>query len=582
MNDKRPQTILGAALGECVHVAGVLNFLRLAEAEGYRTLFTGPATPVDALVATIRRESPEIVAVSYRLTPETARSLLMELGESCSNEGLIGRARFVFGGTPPVAAVARETGLFEAVFGGQEPPEAIVAYLRGQPWETMQPGDYPSELVPRIRWKAPYPLLRHHFGLPARTIEPTVQGIQQIAEAQVLDVISLGPDQDAQENLFHPERIDPRRVGAGGVPFRDEADLERLYAAGRRGNYPLMRSYSGTDDLQRYAEVLRRAIHNAWCATSLFWFNVVDGRGPLSLRQSIAGHMTLMRWHGERGIPVEGNEPHHWELRDAHDAVACAAAYLYAYVARAMGVRDYVATYMFETPPHLSDRMDLAKQLAKAELAEGLAVEGFRVWRQTRTGLMSYPVDPAAARGHLGASVYVQMALRPQIVHVVGYCEADHAARPEEVIESCRMARRALENALRGAPEMDAGPGVLQRKAALVEEAREIVAGIRALGADVPGDPLLDVETLARAVEVGLLDAPNLRGSPYARGKVRTRAVNGAIVAVDERGAPVAEHARVARLLDIVQEPRDRFDLFRAMRYTREQTSRSRACGGAP
>jgi len=555
MKDERSRTILGAALGECVHVAGVLNFLRLAEAEGYRTLFTGPATPVDELVAAIHRESPEIVAVSYRLTPENARSLLMELGESCSNEGLIGRARFVFGGTPPVATVAREIGLFETVFSGQEPPEAIVAYLRGQSWEAMQPGDYPSELVPRVRWKAPYPLLRHHFGLPAQTVEPTVRGIERIAEAQVLDVISLGPDQDAQENLFHPERIDLRRAGAGGVPFRNEADLERLYEASRRGNYPLMRSYSGTDDLLRYAEVLQRAIRNAWCATSLFWFNVVDGRGPLSLRQSIADHMALMRWHGERTLPVEGNEPHHWELRDAHDAVACAAAYLYAYVAKAMGVRDYIATYMFETPPHLSNRMDLAKHLAKAELAEGLAGEGFRVWRQTRTGLMSYPVEPAAARGHLGASVYLQMALRPQIVHVVGYCEADHAARPEEVIESCRMARRAIENALRGAPDMAADPGVGQRKATLVEEAIEIVDGIRALGAEAPGDPLLDVETLARAVEVGLLDAPNLRDSPYASGRVRTQALDGAIVAADERGSPLAERERVAQLLDSRSSP---------------------------
>ena len=551
------KTILGGALGECVHVAGVLNFLTLAEREGYHTQFTGPATPVDAFVAAIRRESPDIVAVSYRLTPENARSLLMELGEACSDAGLIGatsssgaRTRYVFGGTPPVAAVARELGLFDAVFSGEEPPEAVIAYLRGQRWEAMQPEDYPSELIPRIGWKAPYPLLRHHFGLPARDIEPTVRGIERIAEAQVLDVISLGPDQDAQENLFHPERIDPRRVGAGGVPFRSEGELERLYAASRRGNYPLLRSYSGTDDLVRYAELLRRAIRNAWCATSLFWFNVVDGRGPLSLRQSIADHSALMRWHGERGVPVEGNEPHHWELRDAHDAVPCAAAYLYAYVARAMGVREYVATYMFETPPHLSNRMDLAKQLAKAELAEGLAGEGFRVWRQTRTGLMSYPVEPEAARGHLGASVYLQMALRPHIVHVVGYCEADHAARAEEVIESCHMARRAIENALRGAPDMTRDPQVQRRAAALVDEAMEIVAAIRALGAGASGDPLLDVEVLARAVEVGLLDAPNLRGSPYACGRVRTRAVDGAILAVDEGGRVLAERDRVAAILD--------------------------------
>jgi hypothetical protein len=557
MTNEAKGLILGAALGECVHVAGVLSFLRIAEQEGYRTLFTGPATPVDELVATIQRESPDIVAVSYRLTPENARSLLLNLGESCSNEGLIGagtagtpgRVRFVFGGTPPVAQVAREIGLFEAVFDGQQPAEAVIAYLRGRPWEAMQAEDYPAELVPRIRWKAPYPLLRHHFGLPARTIEPTVRGIETIAEAQVLDVISLGPDQDAQEHFFHPERIDERRVGAGGVPFRTARDLERLYTASRRGNYPLMRSYSGTDDLLRYAQVLRETIRNAWCATSLYWFNAVDGRGPLSLRESIRDHMALMRWHGEREIPVEGNEPHHWELRDAHDAVACAAAYLYAYVARAMGVRDYIATYMFETPPHLSDRMDLAKQLAKVDLAQGLAGKSFRVWRQTRTGLMSYPTQVGAARGHLGASVYLQMALRPHIVHVVGYCEADHAAQASEVIESCQMARRATEHALCDMPDVAADPAVQQRRSALRQDAMEIIEAIRTLGSGASDDPLLDVEVLARAMEVGLLDAPHLRDNPFACGRVRTQAVDGAIVPLDEQGKPLVEARRVARVL---------------------------------
>jgi len=59
------------------------------------------------------------------------------------------------------------------------------------------------------------------------------------------------------------------------------------------------------------------------------------------------------------------------------------------------------------------------------------------------------------------------------------------------------------------------------------------------------------VETLARAVEIGLLDAPNLQGSPYASGRVCTRSVNGAIVAVDGSGSPLAERERVARLLDV-------------------------------
>lgn len=540
------KTILGGSLGECVHVAGVLNFLRIAEEQGYKTEFTGPATSIPEFVAAAQEVDPDILAISYRLTPENARILLRDLWQACEEAGLTHK-RFVFGGTPPVAAVAQEAGYFEAVFSGEQPVEAIIAYLRGQRYEAMTAADFPDETMARIQWKAPFPIIRHHFGLPADTIEPTVEGIKKIAEAGVLDVVSLGPDQDAQENFFHPERQNPKRKGAGGVPFRTEEDLLCLYEASRRGNYPLMRSYSGTSDLLEYAEVLWRTIKNAWCATSLFWFNVVDGRGPLSLRNSIRDHMLLMKWHGERGIPVEGNEPYHWGLRDGHDAVVCAVSYIYAHVAKAMGVRDYISTYMFETPPNISNKMDLAKALAQIELTESQQDAHFNVVRQTRTGLMSYPVDMDYAKGHLGSSVYLQMALKPSIVHVVGYCEANHAATPEDVIESCKMARQVIQTALAGQPDMTADPEVQRRKDELVREAMVIVDAIRQLGSGI-ADPLTDVEVLARAVEIGLLDAPQLKGNPHACGKVRTRPINGAIVAVDEEGQPLSEAERVAKI----------------------------------
>jgi len=542
-------SVLGGALGECVHVAGILNFLRLAESQGYRTEFTGPATAIADFVDAAREVDPDIIAVSYRLTPENAVLLLQDFRAALREAGLDGK-RLVFGGTPPVAAEARNTGMFEAVFSGEEPTEAIIAYLKGIPFDRTTAADYPDETIPRLAWKSPYPLIRHHFGIPAENIAPTIAGIRQIAEAHVLDVISLGADQDAQENLFQPERQDPRRKGAGGVPFRTEDDLRALYAATRTGNYPLMRSYSGTSDLLEYAELLRETIRNAWCATSLFWFNIVDGRGPLSLRDSIADHMALMRWHGERGIPVEGNEPHHWELRDGHDAVACAVAYIYAHVAKNMGVTDYICQYMFETPPHLSNRMDLAKMLAKIELAEGQAVPGFRLLRQTRTGLMSYPVNTAAARAQLSASVYLQMALKPDIVHVVSYSEADHAATADDVIESCRMAQHVIELALRDIPDMTADPVVQRRRDALVEDALVIVDAIRQLGAGKAADPLLDPDVLTRAVEIGLLDAPHLQGNPHACGRVRTRIVDGANLPVDEHGKVLSEAERVQRILE--------------------------------
>ncbi|NMC02358.1 MAG: cobalamin B12-binding domain-containing protein [Chloroflexi bacterium] len=539
--------ILAGALGDCVHVAGVSRFLSIAEQQGHETLFTGPATDIESFVDAIHNFDPDVIGVSYRLTPENARLLLQEFWGVIRAAGLSDR-RFVFGGTPPVAAVARELGGFEAIFDGSEAPDALIRFLRGEPAQHDQNIIPPQSTIARIQWKAPYPLLRHHFGIPAFTIEPTVEGIAHIAEAGALDVISLGADQDAQEHFFRPDLQNPKSKGAGGVPFRSEKDLLRLREAAQRGNYPLLRSYSGTADLLRYADMLVRTLDNAWCATSLFFFNAMDGRGPLSLEDSIRDHLALMAWHGARDIPVEGNEPYHWGMRDAPDVISVTASYLYAYNAKKAGVRDYITTYMFESPNTLSNRMDLAKALAQIRVAEAFADADFRIWRQTRTGLLSYPVDMARARAHLAESIYLQMALRPAIVHIVGYTEADHAATAAEVIESSVMAQQVIGTALYGQPDMTADPGVQARAGELVEEAHVLLEAIRRLGADAAEDPLSDPATLARAVQAGLLDAPQLQRNRFARGEIRSRTVNGAVLAVDAEGHPLTERQRLKGL----------------------------------
>jgi methylmalonyl-CoA mutase cobalamin-binding subunit len=552
------KTVVAGALGECVHVAGVMNFLRLAEAAGWRTVFLGPAVPAEKMLEAARHEEADLVGVSYRLTPETGERLLGEFAEAADDLRAAG-VRFAFGGTPPVAERARSLGFFERVFEGGEPSEAVLAYLKGQSQTEPTEADFPQTAVARIAWKAPFPIIRHHFGLP--TMEATRAGIARIAEAQALDVISLGVDQDAQANFFHPERQDPRRTGAGGVPVRSPDDYRALYATSRRGNYPLLRTYSGTDDFLRLAELYVEAIHIAWCAIPLFWFNQMDGRGPWDLEGSIREHQQVMAWYGARGIPVELNEPHHWGMRDAPDVVFVVSAYLSAYNARAFGVRDYIAQLMFNSPAGHSDAMDLAKMLAVLEMIAPLASppspdrgggrgEGFRIWRQTRTGLLSYPLDADAARAHLAAGVYLQMALRPHILHVVGHTEAHHAATAEDVIEACKLARRAVENALRGQPDMTADPAVQERTAELVREAQATLDAIRALAGSQVADPLADPATLAQAVRLGILDAPQLRDNPFARGQIATRIDSrGACVAVDPAsGQPLSEPARLRRL----------------------------------
>lgn len=248
-----------------------------------------------------------------------------------------------------------------------------------------------------------------------------------------------------------------------------------------------------------------------------------------------------MAWYGQRNIPVELNEPHHWGMRDASDVVCVVAAYLSAYNARAFGVRDYIAQLMFNSPPGLSDAMDLAKMLAVIKLIEPLATPDFRIFKQTRTGLLSYPLDIDAARAHLAASVYLQMALRPHIVHIVGHTEAHHAATAADVIESSKLARRVIDNALRGAPDMTHAPEVRARCDELMREAKVTLAAIRSLAESDTLDAFTDAATLTRAVTLGIMDAPQLRNNAFAPGQIVTR--------IDARGACVAFNAANGQIL---------------------------------
>ncbi len=540
------KTVIAAALGECVHVAGISRFLNLAEKAGWRTVFLGPAVSIEDVIKAAVDEKADMVGVSYRLTPENGERLLGSFAEA-ADELHAGGVRFAFGGTPPVAEKAKKLGFFEGVFDGSEHPDAIIAFLKGTMLDKATEADYPQTTVERIRWKDPYPLIRHHFGLP--TMEDTVSGIEKIANSGVLDVISLGIDQDAQANFFHPERQDVGRKGAGGVPVRSADDYRALYQASRHGNFPLLRTYSGTDDFIQLAEVYVDTINIAWCAIPLFWFNKMDGRGPWDLKGSIEEHQGVMRWYGKKNIPVELNEPHHWGMRDAPDVVFVASAFLAAYNAKVFGVKDYIAQFMFNSPPDLSDAMDLAKMLAILRMIDPLADDNFRIWRQTRTGLLSYPLDPSAARAHLAASIYLQMALKPHIVHVVGHTEAHHAATADDIIESATMARRAMDNAVAGAPDMTADPAVQKRVAYLVSETERTLEAIRHLAGKSVTDPWSDAETLTRSVSIGIMDAPQLKNNSYAKGLIKTRIIDGGCAVVNEHGQAVSEAQRLQDLI---------------------------------
>ncbi len=537
--------IIGASIGDCVHVAGIHRFMEMARSEGYRTRFLGPATPVKRLVEEAAECGAAMVAVSYRLSPEAGRRLLGMLKELAAQAGLSG-CRLVFGGTGPVCKVAEETGMFEAVFSGSATADDVLAFLRGdQQAQTLSIP--PQTLVERIRAQEPRPLLRHHFGQP--TLDETVTGIRQLAKSGEVDIVSIGPDQNAQAHFLHPEEMDASGDGAGGVPIRTAADLRLLYQESRTGNHPLLRCYSGTRDILQMGKILVDTIHNAWCAVPLSWYGVLDGRGSRPLLAGIREAQEVMAWHGSQGIPVEVNEAHQWSLRGSHDAVAVATAYIAAHNARRAGVRDYVAQFMFNTPPQTSFPMDLAKMLAKIDLVSRLVDHEFTVWRMVRSGLASFPEEQDRARGQLAVSTYIQMAIKPHIVHVVGYSEADHAATADDIISSCRIASQVIDNCLAGMPDMSLDPLVEKRRQQLVDEAGILLQAIKSLAGPNVEDPLSHAPTLVRAITAGYLDAPDLVGNPQARGQLTTVAIDGAMWAVDhDTGRPLTEDQRLQRL----------------------------------
>ena len=241
-------------------------------------------------------------------------------------------------------------------------------------------------------------------------------------------MISLGIDQDAQENFYHPERQDPRRTGAGGVPVRRAEDYQALFTASRRGNYPLLRTYSGTDDFIRLAEMYVETIHNAWCAIPLFWFNQMDGRGPWDLEGSIREHQQVMAWYGARGVPVELNEPHHWGMRDAPDVVFVVSAYLAAYNARSLWRAGLYCPTDVQQPAGPLRRDGSGEDAGGAGTDRAAGGAQFPHLAADAHRAVELPAGPHGRARHLAASVYLQMALHPHIIHIVGHTEAHHAA----------------------------------------------------------------------------------------------------------------------------------------------------------
>lgn len=537
--------VLGASIGSCVHNVGLLNFLKIAKENGYEVIYVGAAVPVERLVEQIELNDPDLIAISYRLGAESLKNLLSQFEDLIKKHKLTEKT-YVFGGTVETAQQARQFSFIKRAFDGTEELDEIVMFLRGKVREEQHLQRFPQTLRERIEFKAPFPLVRHHIGL--QTLEETIREIEKLAESELLDIISIAPDQNCQQYFFEPEKMDRSQDGAGGVPIRTREDFVRLYQATRRGNYPLVRCYAGTTHMVEFSKLLKETINNAWAAIPLMWYSDLDRRSNRPLLEAIKENIEGIKWNAQNNVPVEVTDSHQWALRVCHDAVEVATAYLAAFAAKKFGVRDYVQQFMLETPNGLSPKGDIAKMIAKKEIVESLQDNNFRVYRMIRTGLMSVPADPYAAMGQLSVSMFYGWYIEPHIIHVVAYCESMRRATSKEIIESVKMSKRAINIAIRGMPDPLKDKWVRDERDRIKDEAMMIIKTIKDLknGKD---EDLLDPEVLYKSVQIGILDAPALKGFSVAKGQVKTQIIDGLCRCVDDYGNIISEKDRLKYIL---------------------------------
>lgn len=512
--------VMVGAIGACVHNLGVENFADWMEDKGlgYVSVKLGPAVPIPEVVNKIREARPEVVGISMRLGDLHVDKLIGQFIELATQYGLHPKQsgiRYAFSGLRPAANVVRAmTGLplepdpftpveerhfdldalaaafkkkenFQAFFelvaddfiSMEELEDFAQRRTHNKRVEQVEWSDYLVERIRQVREREDRPIIRAHIGIAAETIDPTVEAIHKLAEAHAFEIVSLAPDQPSQEMLakFIRGEEDPDKYlrGQGGAPIRTLQDLARLKAATQRGNFPMTRIYTGTDELVALAHLWEEYLNICFPAVPIFFYNQLDGRGPISIRDSFTEHYQTIGWWAERGKPLEINDPHQWGLRYASDDMQVTDHVLCALIALKMGIKHYVMQMMFELPPQISALDDLAKMKAAYELAEPLTRRyEFHIIRQTRSGLPSFPPNLYQAKGHLAFGIYTQLYMEPDILHVVSFPEAHHEAKAEDIIESCELVKQVCWDFKKGhVPNVWADPVLKARKRELKEGA---------------------------------------------------------------------------------------------------------------
>lgn len=592
---------IATSLANDPHTEGMHNASKIAELGGISSQILPPSLDYQNFYKEINKSKPKFIGLSYRQNENVAVDELFKVINYLHTTGLVKKedgVKIIFAGLPKTIKILEskihelplevflcqnsanvleritETVDFFEITDKREEiislvyeelvPKGIEIFnqladeaVRNDDYKNEMPLDVPSpkacqDYVTRIR-ESKYPLLRSHFGIPASDITPTVDGIIQLSEARVLDEISLGSSDLSQRYFGQPEKFLSLK-NDGGVPYKDLNDLIRLYQASRRGNFPGVKPYCHVADLVNFVHQCLDTgmLRGAHQAVPLFWFNELDGRGSANVRESIKEHFACVKELAKEGIPVEMNDPNQWSSRWAHDTIIVTSYALISAVMTMCGVQNMVFQMQFNKPKEAGDFADLAKMTAGMEMAE-LMSRGRKspagILRETRTGIESLSSNMNLAKWQLARSTFLQMCLDPHIIHIVSYCEANYAAKVEDIIDSSKLIRRAVrifrdnkEDIIKYLKD----PIVLERKRFLLNESKYLIEQIAKLHPKYDKTSKFedltrvigDSDIIATAIERKIMSAPGIINSKY-KGDFLTKSMKyGMINVVDKYNNP--------------------------------------------
>ncbi len=526
-NNSPKKRIIGSSVKPCVHDLGIRNFIKAMKSVDSSCFgFDLGVADIDKIIAVLQETKRPglIMGISFRLGVTGLKKTIEEFIEKIYKAKLDPNRsgiRYAFGGTVPGANLIRAmTGqpirkdpfakqeqkydlekviqeckgnskfknFFELIADTKTKSEEIVEFAQPSKVKARKETEPAQNLVDRIkqvREKENRALRRVHIGIAGK-LKNTIRDIEKITKENVWDIISIAPDQWAQQYLWHfiNQEKDPKKYpfAQGGCPIRSKQDLIDLKKVSQCGNHPLMRIYSGTDKLIEIGKIFDETINICFPAVPIFWYNQLDGRGPIAIKEGIAEHQKVIKFWGKRNKPVEINDPHQWQLRESSDEIYVIDHLLCALTAKQNGVKNYIMQMMFNLPPKISPKNDLAKMKAAYELIRLLEDKNFKIIKETRGGLSSFPDDLDEAAGHLSGGAMLQLHMNPDIIHIVSKSEAHHEAGANDIIESCKHIEGIEKMFKSGAPNIWKDREIQKRKLELKRNAVYTLLNIALIG----------------------------------------------------------------------------------------------------